>query len=238
MSYKRKPTLEQLLEYRSKAFDFETMTDDEIMDIQFWRLHFEEEYDVMTEIYEENGKFGVKDVIGEVLVPAIYDSIEDNHNDWDRFYPVPASLNGKMALVASDGKGTPCTEFIYDSISYDEGFYFMEKDGKCGFADLNGYIYLPTVADVVYEPNPYCDVVRYEIGDKLGYVSLAAKVDTGALYDDCEFDEEEYLIVSKDGVKGYIDQSGNFTLDESRKYFCASCYDESADYYGVEDFEF
>ena len=238
MYNKQKPTAEQVLEYRSKTIDFDTMTDAEIIDIQCWRSSFEEKYDLMTEIYEENGKFGVKDVAGEVLVPAIYDSIEDTHDDWGRFYPVPANLNGKMALVASDGKGTPCTEFIYDSISYDHGYYFMEKDGKCGFADLDGYIYLPTEADVIYEPEPYCDIVTYEVGEKQGFVSLGAKVATGALYDACEFDEEKYLVVSKDGAKGYLDISGNFTTDESRKYFCAAYYDDSEDYYGDAEVEF
>ena len=230
MCNKQIPTAEQVLEYRSKAIDFDTMSDSEVIDIQLWCLDFEEKYDFETKVYEENGKFGVKDVLGEVLVPAIYESIEYTHGDWDRFNPVPASMNGKMALVASDGKGTPCTDFIFDSTSYDEGYYFMEKDGKSGFADLDGYMYLPAEADVIYEPEPYCDVVTYEIGEKQGYVSLAAKVATGALYDACELDDDGFLVVSKDGVKGYIDVSGNFTLDESCKYFSAALYVDLGEY--------
>ena len=238
MCNKEIPTSEQVLEYRGKTVDFETMCEDEIMKIQKWFQAFEDKYDLMTKVYEENGKFGVKDAAGEVLIPAIYDSIEYTHYDWDRFNPVPASLNGKMALVAADGKGTPCTEFIYDSIRYEEGFFLLEKDGKYGFAELDGHIYLPAIADAIEEPEQYCDIVAYAIGEKIGYVSLGARATTDALYDGCELDEEGYLIVFKDGEKGYLDRSGNFTTDESRKYFCAAYYDDSEDYYSDAEVEF
>jgi hypothetical protein len=33
----------------------------------------------------------------------------------------------------------------------------------------------------------------------------------------------EYLQVVKDGVSGYIDESGEFTTDEDERFFHASC---------------
>lgn len=221
------PTPEQVLEYRGKYIGSDMMSETEIMEIQDWCQAFENKYDLMTKVYEENGKFGVKDATGQVMVPAIYDSIEYTHGDWYRSYPVPASLNGKMALVASDGNGTPCTEFEYDLICYESGYYFLEKGGKCGFADLDGYIYLNAEADVVYEPEPYCDIVTYEVLGKTGFIALGVRVDSGALYDECELDEDGYLVVYKEGIKGYLDINGNFTQDESQKYFCAAYEDYS-----------
>lgn len=214
--WKEIPTPEQVLEYRAKYDGSET----ESMEIQKWCQAFEDKYDLMTKVYEENGKFGVKDATGQVMVPAIYDSIEYTHDDMCRSFPVPASLNGKMALVASDGKGTPCTDFEFDSISCQYGYYFLEKDGKYGFADLDGYIYLHAIADDVDPPVPYCDIVNYEVAGKTGFIALGVRVDSGALYEEYELDEDEYVVVYKDGVKGYLDIKGHFTQDESQKYFC------------------
>ena len=187
MKTKEIPTPEQVLEFRSKTVDYDMMSEYEIMEILEWRQSFEDKYDIMTKVFEENGKFGVKDLTGEIMIPAIYDSIEYTHDDWCRFYPVPASLNGKMALVASDGKGTPCTEFEYDLISHRCGFFFLEKDEKGGFADIDGHIYLQAVADAIYEPDPYCDIITYEIAGKTGYIALGARADSGALYDGCDY---------------------------------------------------
>jgi hypothetical protein len=67
-------------------------------------------------VFEENGKKGLKNVKGEVVVPAIYDNYGILEPYYLKLSPVVAQLDGKVALVERDGKGTPYTDFEYHYI--------------------------------------------------------------------------------------------------------------------------
>ena len=73
-------------------------------------------YDWYDEKFEENGKKGLKNVKGEIVVPAIYDDFGMPGLYYMNTSCVPAQLDGKMALVKRDGKGLPTTEFSYHYI--------------------------------------------------------------------------------------------------------------------------
>ena len=84
------------------------------------------------EIYEENGKYGIKDADGNILLSAQYDFIRTPYVYVDdlRTMPVIAQKNGKMGLVLPDRKDTVVADFIYDNISLrDEPPYF---EATCG----------------------------------------------------------------------------------------------------------
>ena len=182
MTEKKIPTAQQMKEYRLLR---KTMTTaDEYEKV----MVFEEEYDIFTQVFSENGKTGVKDAAGEVLVPAVYDEIGCTFADFCRGFAVPVMKGGKMALACPDGKGTLLTEAVYDHIIFDDCFYVLVKDGKYGFAMI-GY---GLMTEPLYE--------NYDI-------------ESGT----------EYLQVVKDGVNGYIDESGEFTTEEDERFFHASC---------------
>ncbi|MCI7423812.1 MAG: hypothetical protein PUI90_06365, partial [Prevotella stercorea] len=85
------------------------------------------------EVYEENGKFGIKDHQGNVLVPAHYDFLRTPYVYVDdlRSLPVIAQRDGKMGLVMPDGKETVVLDFIYDDIELrDEPPYFEAYAGE------------------------------------------------------------------------------------------------------------
>ena len=217
------PTAEQVLEYRNKFTNCEIMSESEIIEAQKWCENFENRYDLMTKAYEENGKFGLKDAAGKVLIPAIYDSIGFTfHDDFmDRL--VAVQLGDKAGLVTPDGKGTPFTQFEYDDISlvgaenncYEE-FYLMTIGDKCGLSDMYGHFYIPMGADEIIEP---CfETIPYVKDGKYGFASTTIDVTTEAIYDDYEF-QDEYLVVTKDGESGYIDIDGKFTTDPEKKHF-------------------
>ena len=221
------PTAEQVLEYRNKFANWEIMSESEIIEAQDWCENFENRYDLMTKVYEENGKFGLKDAAGKVLIPAIYDSIGFTfHDDFmDRL--VAVQLGDKAGLVTPDGKGTPITQFEYDDINlvgsptcpYEE-FYLMSKGDKCGLFDVHGGTCIPMGADEIFEP--HYDTIPYVKDGKYGFNSISIGTTTDAIYDDYEY-EEEHLAVIKDGERGYIDIEGQFTTDPEKKYF--NCID-------------
>ena len=86
------------------------------------------------EVFKENGKFGIRDHKGRILVHPLYDFLRTSYVYVDdlRTMPVIAQRDGRMGLVLPDGKDTVEAPFIYDDISLrDEPPYFEAiKDGK------------------------------------------------------------------------------------------------------------
>jgi hypothetical protein len=85
------------------------------------------------EVFEENGKFGIRDHKGNVLVQPFYDFLRTPYIYVDdlRMMPIIAQKDGKMGLILPDGKDTVVADFIYDDISLrDQPPYFEAKQGK------------------------------------------------------------------------------------------------------------
>jgi len=86
------------------------------------------------EIFEEAGKFGMKDYRGHILIPPRYDYLRTCYVYLDdlSLMPVIAQRDGKMGLVLPDGKDTIVADFVYKDISLrDEQPYFeATRNGK------------------------------------------------------------------------------------------------------------
>lgn len=85
------------------------------------------------EVFEENGKFGIRDYKGDVLVHPLYDFLRTPYIYVDdlKMMPVIAEKDGKMGLIMPDSKDTIVADFIYDDISLrDEPPYFEAKIGR------------------------------------------------------------------------------------------------------------
>lgn len=85
------------------------------------------------EIFEENGKFGIKDHEGNVIIRPLYDYLRTPYVYVDDLSMVPiiAQKDGKMGLVLPDADNTVVADFIYDDISLrDETPYFEARKGK------------------------------------------------------------------------------------------------------------
>lgn len=123
----------------SDAYDyFIRMIQDEKKFNQYME-RVKEKYIQFHEVYEENGKFGIKNHKGDVLIPPLYDFIRTCYvyvNDL-RTMPVIAQKDGKMGLILPDGKNTEVAPFIYDDIALcDEPPYFEARlNGKRIFID-------------------------------------------------------------------------------------------------------
>lgn len=93
----------------------------------FYLNRIREKYEQYHEVFEDNGKFGIKDHQGNTLIPAHYDFLRTPYVYVDdlRTLPVIAQRDGKMGLILPDGKETVVADFVYDDISLrDEPPYF------------------------------------------------------------------------------------------------------------------
>ena len=85
------------------------------------------------EVVEVNGKFGINDGDGNVLVSPKYDFLRRYYTYVDDLcmMPIIAQKDGKMGLILPDGNDTVVADFVYDDISLrDEYPYFEARQGK------------------------------------------------------------------------------------------------------------
>lgn len=94
------------------------------------------------DIFEQDGKFGMKDYKGNVLISPKYDYLRTCYVYLDdlSLMPVIAQRDGKMGLILPDGKDTVVADFIYDDIALrDEPPYFeASKNGKTVLLNSDG----------------------------------------------------------------------------------------------------
>ncbi|MBC9913486.1 WG repeat-containing protein [Chitinophaga varians] len=97
----------------------------------------------ILDVFSENGLKGMKDTLGEVIVPAEYDTIGE-------FFMTEA-----LAVVSKQGKwgymnrrGVEVVPCVYDRADdFEYAYGTVTLDGKFGVVDQNGQTIIPTVYD-------------------------------------------------------------------------------------------
>jgi hypothetical protein len=175
-------------------------------------------YDWRDEVFEENGKKGLKDVKGDIVVPAIYDDFCMPEKYFMKELPVGAQKDGKVALVKRDGKGTPCSPF--DS-HYVERIPFSAVYAEWKSDDLKHFaLRIGSTAFTPHELEWYGQVrngcVLLGANGKMGVLAI----DQGLVYIAPEYDSvieggygDDYTFV-KDGKKGRVTLEKRFVSDE------------------------
>ena len=198
------------------------------------QMKLQNTYDWSDIVFEDNGKKGLKNVKGEVLVPAEYDDFVLLEPYYYKSLGIGAKKGDYMALVKRDGKGTPMSEFEFHYIEriYGTAIYLMlKKEDMSHFALMTmGKVFTP------YEVQDYempCDgcVILYSDGKK----GLLA-IDQGLVYVKPEYDEvidegfgEDFTFV-KDGVRGRVTLEGRFVSNDE---FEALSDDEQDELYDI-----
>lgn len=94
------------------------------------------------DIFEQDGKFGMRDHKGKTLIPPKYDYLRTCYVYLDdlSLMPVIAQKDGKMGLVLPDGKDTVVAGFIYDDIALrdDPPYFEASKDGMTILLNSDG----------------------------------------------------------------------------------------------------
>lgn len=108
----------------------------------FYYLRMKDKYIQYHEVFEQDGKFGMRDHQGQILLSPIYDFLRTCYVYVDdlRMMPVIAEKNGKMGLVLPDGKDTIVADFVYDEICLRDEYPYFEatQQGKAGLIDKFG----------------------------------------------------------------------------------------------------
>lgn len=108
----------------------------------FYYIRMKEKYVQYHEVFEENGKFGIKDHQGNVVISPSYDFLRTCYIYVDdlRTLPVIAEKNGKMGLILADGHDTKVADFVYDDISLRDEYPYFEAtlDGITGLVTKDG----------------------------------------------------------------------------------------------------
>ena len=133
-----------------------------------YRQFFDPSYkDNSVEYITENGKVGMRNSQGIVIIPPINDEIIARHMTG---YIV---RQGKqMGIMLQDGQGTLLAPCIYDNIRFDIstlGFRAV-KDGKAGILNMLGEVVIPCEYDDVGKICVGSGPVSVLRGDEWGYV--------------------------------------------------------------------
>ena len=170
--------------------------------------NLKENYDWLDEVFEENNKKGLKNILGEVVVPAIYDKFGMLMPYYMETKPVGALLDGNFGLVKRDGKGTPVTEFIYRAIipiPFCDVYVVFNKEDRSHFAlMMSGRVITPY--EIENHEMPCDDAIIISADGKKGIFYYGYDI----VYIKPEYDEVysqgigENFIFVKDGKKGYV----------------------------------
>lgn len=102
--------------------------------LKFYIKRMKEKYIRYHQIFEKDGKFGIKDHEGNILLNALYDFLRTPYVYVDDMtaMPIIAEKNGKMGLVLPDGNDTIVVPFEYDDISLrdSEPWFELTKSGQ------------------------------------------------------------------------------------------------------------
>lgn len=175
-------------------------------------------YDWFDEVFEKNGKKGLKDVKGNIVVPAIYDDYSSVPSYAYRCLPAVAIQDGKMGMVECDGKGTPRSAFEFTRI---ENIPATAVDvvTKAGDEEhfalmIMGTVITPFELTKYYMPYNGCFIVRGD-NNKVGIFDFMRLI-----YISPEYDEiyggcvgEDFVFV-KDGVEGWVTLDKRFVSKE------------------------
>lgn len=168
---------------------------------------------IFTQRFVENGKYGVKDNSGNVLIPAMFDEIDDLWAEMYKECPSVVWNDGKAGLVSPDGKGTMLVECKYKygrAIEWSKFYAFQDMDGNWGVIGNDGKTYVPFKYDSISKDG-IGGYIFYEKDGKCGVFAIGYDLVTDAIFDDIiEGASEEYLKMEKDGKEGYVTVDGQF----------------------------
>lgn len=170
-----------------------------------------EEYDFFDQEFTENGRTGLKDITGQVRIPALYKAIGARYRyDHWRELPVPViNADDKYALALADGTGKPLCDFIYDYIAFFPwtDLFTATIGDKGTLLRPDGTPHLPILIDKVYEP--FNHIIMFINEGKYGLCTTSGDY-VAPIYDEMEPDNDDNVHVRLGDTWGYISGDGEF----------------------------
>lgn len=147
------------------------------------------EYDMSDKTFELNGRYGLKNIKEEILVPPIYKGFSEVNSYIEKSNKPVAAIgeNDRYGLVTTDGKGKPLTAFEYNQIkcTHFASIYTCYKNKgekiKKGLIDKNGRTIVACEMDKIHEAKG--GIIILEKDNKYGLYT------TWGLYISPQYDE-------------------------------------------------
>lgn len=186
-------------------------------------LNLMNSYDWSCEVFEENGKYGLKSCIGKVLLPAKFDNFKALANvHVNEGQKMVAMQDGKYGILLADGVGEWIVAPEFDEIGYPNIITSVYKDGKWGVINTSsGEFIIPAELDLLYGGNDFIfnnGMAYFEKDGKVGVMNENGEF-TQAIFDEAEPNEHGVITVTLNGKEGFIDEKGQFTQDEDEAWF-------------------
>jgi len=183
-------------------------------------------YDWSSELFEVDGKYGLKSCVGEILLPAAFDDFKVLGGTYlPKGATVVAELDGKMGVVRADGVGEWLVAPEFDDIGYPNAITAVRKGNKWGVLDLTrGELLIPVELDAIYGGSGFMFVngmAYYEKDGKVGVMNENGEC-TATIFDTAEPNESGVIEVTLNGETGFINREGQFTADEDEAWFMES----------------
>ena len=176
-----------------------------------------------------NGKAGLKDSVGNEILPCEYQIIGwfDNGLIW-------AGKEYDSGFSLFDSFGNKLNDIEYDYISrvtdaeWLAAFYYLDaaallyayKDGKWGIIDETGTVVIPLEYEGVLAWND--DVCAVCYNGKWGHMNFEGRIITPFQFDNAMTFSDGLAMVKKNGKWGYVDMQGNLVIPceyDTAEYF-------------------
>ena len=159
--------------------------------------------------FENQGKYGLKDRNGEIVIPAEYDSIDTS--GWaGRGWHI--KKEDKWGAVNERG------EWIFDCeydriVTHPNGGHFLTKNGKVGFCDSSGNM----VTDFIYDKLDYQSGSGWKgaiakLNGKWGCIDNTGEITIPIIYDSVYLGNKGVVRIEKGGKYGFINTVDNISI--------------------------
>lgn len=197
-------------------------------------------YNWFTQLFVEDGKKGMKNAVGDVIIPAKYEEIGYTFSQVGGYFgPVPAKKEGKFGLVSTEGDAQEITPFVYDWLDRMDWvpifLFWKDESLSFGIVSFDGEELVPCVLDEIRE-GISGHIFYYRSGEKWGLLDVNLWVALQPVYDNIEFaDMNEPVLFTLNGEQGYVKkEDASFvplslkdTMDEDDWYdVLLDCIDE------------
>src|SRR5690554_658719 len=185
-------------------------------------IELKQKFDWSSELIEKDGKYGLKNCVGELLAPCLFEDFKVLGGVFlkqtDR---VVAQQGGKWGVLQADGSGAWLVQPEYDYISFPNRLVAVKKEENWGVLDVTTLEFIiPLEQDLVYTPNGFLfmnGVAFFEKNGKTGMLDDYGHK-TEAVFDEVDYDES-IIKVLYEGKWGYADKDGNFTEDPDENVY-------------------
>ncbi|KAF2507790.1 WG repeat-containing protein [Flavobacterium zhairuonense] len=189
---------------------------DKIKDFSFDYCRLNKKIEKIYHVQNLNGKYGAIDTKGKLIIPIIYDELEEFASNYNAI----VKYKGKFGLIDSDNKTTyPIeNESIYSVDRRDLDYYVIKRNNKYGVIDKN----LKPIFNFVFQdlsPCTYDQKNRFiaKQNDKYGVIDRAGRIIIPFEYSDMsnwvEYGPgENYHFVTKNNKHGLITKEGKTVI--------------------------